>query len=224
MMLRTLIQLAFICLLLPLPITSFPQQDSLHVPRGTRNYGYVITLEGDTIPGYTLNINLWNNQMMTFFYEDILKDEKGKKYRAKELLGYKTGPREYERLRHSGLFSPYTYNFFLKKIDGAIDLFIWYYNADINQLMGSDALLTEVHDSYLIQEDKLWRQMIGRTEKGEIIEFGSLKFRPKFDRKMSHLVSGYKELAEKIRNKEEGYRFHDLEKIIREYNNWKANQ
>jgi hypothetical protein len=180
--------------------------------------------DGDTVPGYTLNLNLWNNQMMTYYYETINTEERGEKYRGKDLLGYMTGPREYERLKYSGLFSPYKYNFFLKKIEGAIDLFIWYYNTDVNLLMGTDALLTEASDSYLIVEDKLWTQLIGRTDKGEIIEFGSLKFKPKFNKKMSRLVSDYPELAGKIRNEEEGYRFKDLEKIIVEYNKWKENQ
>jgi hypothetical protein len=209
---------------LSISITAVAQQDSLHLPRGTRNYGYIIKPDGDTIPGYTLNLNLWNNQMMTYYYETIKKEDKGTKYRAKELLGFKTGPREYERLKYAGLFSPYKYNFFLKKIDGAIDLFIWYYNTDVNLLMGTDALLTEAKDSFLIVEDKLWTQLIGRTEKGEIVEFGSLKFKPKFSKKMSRLVSDYTELADKIRNEQEGYRFKDLEKIIQEYNSWKTRQ
>jgi len=212
---------------IPILLLSFSaeaQQDSLFVPRGTRNYGYIINLNGDTIHGYTLNLNLWNNQMMTFYYEDMVSEHKGTKYRAKDLLGYKTGPREYERIKFSGLFSPYRYNFFLKKIDGAIDLFIWYYNTEVNLLMGTDALLTEANDSFLIAEDKLWTQALGRTYKGEIIEFGSLKFRPKFNKRMSRVVSDYKELAEKIRNEEEGYGFKDLEKIILEYNDWKNNQ
>lgn len=202
----------------------FAQQDSLDVPRGTKNHGYIITLEGDTVPGYTLNLNLWNNQMMTFYYEDILNDEKGKKYRGKDLLGYKTGPRIYERLKYSGLFSPYKYNFFLRKIEGEIDLFVWYYNTNVNELMGTDALLSEASDSFLIVEKDLWKQVIGRTSRGEIIEFGSLKFRMKFSHKMSRLVSDHHKLARKIKDEEEGYKFKDLEKIIREYNSWKANQ
>ena len=39
---------------------------------------------------------------------------------------------------------------------------------------------------------------------------------------MAHLVKDYPDLARKIRNEEEGYRYKDLEKIIREYNGWKG--
>jgi hypothetical protein len=90
--------------------------------------------------------------------------------------------------------------------------------------MGTDALLSEASDSFLIVEKDLWKQVIGRTSRGEIIEFGSLKFRMKFSHKMSRLVSDHHKLARKIKDEEEGYKFRDLEKIIREYNNWKANQ
>lgn len=206
------------------PLSAQKEQDSLYAPRGTRIYGYVVTLDGDTLTGYVLNLNLWNNQMMTFLYQSMKTEDKGTKYRAKDLLGYKTGPRVYERLKYSGLFSPYKYNFFLKKLDGEIDLFVWYYNTEVNKLMGSDALLTEASDSFLIQEDNLWPQLVGRTAKGEIIEFGSLKFRPKFNRKMSHLVNDYPELSEKILHEEEGYRFENLEDIIKTYNAFKEKE
>ena len=203
---------------------SHAQKDSLFVPRGTKNYGYIITLEGDTVPGYILNLNLWNNQMMTFYFKDLADGDKGTKYRGKDLLGYQAGPRIYERLKFSGLYSPYRYNFFLRKQDGAIDYFIWYYNNDVNKLSGSDALLTEASDAFLIDEEELWVESIGRTQDGKIIEFGTMRFRMKFSKNMSKLVRDDHELAKKILQKQEGYRFSDLEKIIREYNDWKAGQ
>jgi hypothetical protein len=202
--------------------SAFSQEDPLYVHPGARNYGYVITPEGDTVTGFILNLNLWNNQMMTIYFSDLVNGGKGTKYRAKELLGYKVGPREYERLDYAGLYSPYKYNFFLRKISGAIDYYVWYYNNDVNTLLGTDVVLTEASDAWLINEDDLWTQLIGRMEDGRIIEFGSLKFKRHFDKQMSHLVEDYPALAEKIRNRDEGYRFENLESIIREYNRWKS--
>ena len=204
--------------------TANAQSDSLYIHPGVRNYGYVIMPGGDTVAGYILNLNLWNNQMMTIYFTDLVNGGKGTKYRAKELLGYKVGPREYEQLKFAGLYSPYKYNFFLRKISGAIDYYIWYYNNDVNTLLGTDVVLTEASDARLINEADLWTQLIGRTENGEIIEFGSMKFKHNFEKHMSRLVEDYPALAEKIRKKEEGYHFENLEKIIQEYNSWKSSR
>jgi hypothetical protein len=202
--------------------TSNAQIDSLYVHPGVRNYGYIILPAGDTVTGYILNLNLWNNQMMTIYFTDLVNGGKGTKYRAKELTGYKVGCREYEQLKFAGLYSPYKYNFFLRKMEGAIDYYVWYYNNDVNTLLGTDVVLTEASDAMLINEADLWTQVLGRTEKGEIIELGSMKFKHNFDKHMSRLVEDYPALAEKIRNKEEGYQYQNLESIIREYNSWKA--
>jgi len=48
----------------------------------------------------------------------------------------------------------------------------------------------------------------------------TLKMLTNFRKNMSKLVEDDPALAKKIRNKEEGYRYTDLEKIIREYNTW----
>jgi len=198
------------------------QDDAAFVDRGSKNPGYIVTLEGDTVKGYTLNFNLWTNQMVTLFFRDMDEGKKGQKYRARDLLGYKTGPRVYERLEYEGMYSPYKYNFFLKKIDGDIDLFVWYYSQDIDHLGGTNVLLTQPSDAFLIDENDLWPEMIGRTASGELIEFGSHKFKSKFAKMMSVLVSDDSELAGKISRKEEGYQYRDLEKILLEYNRWKA--
>lgn len=209
-----------ICLIIPQGTAA--QADSLYIHPGVRNYGYVITLEGDTITGFLLNLNLWNNQMMTIYFEDLVNGGKGVKYRAKELQGYKVGPRVYDRLEYAGLYSPYKYNFFLRRMEGAIDYYTWYYNNDVNTLLGTDVVLTEAADAMLIDEEALWTQSLGRLENGDIVEFGSVRFRHGFSKRMSRLVEDHPALAERIRNKEAGYRFEDLEKIIREYNAFKA--
>ena len=43
-------------------------QDSLR--RGSIHPGFIITIQGDTLKGFLLNINLWLNQKMTFYYTD----------------------------------------------------------------------------------------------------------------------------------------------------------
>lgn len=45
-----------------------------------------------------------------------------------------------------------------------------------------------------------------------------------FSKFASNYFSDYPELAEKIRNKEDGYRASDLHMIVREYNQWKMKQ
>jgi len=217
-MIRSILFYSISCVLLLGSLELQAQETSDSLLRRTKYPGYMINLQGDTIQGYVLNLNLWSNQVITFFFQDVNPEIPGKKYRPKDLLGYKTASREYVQLKYSGIMSPYKYNFFLKEIDGPFQLFSWYYFADGSQLDGSPALLTEAKDDLLINEQDLWVQYIGKTAKGAIIDLSSVGFRMKFSKKMSRLVSDDPELSSKVLNKEKGYRYEDLEKIIREFN------
>lgn len=196
------------------------QEDTTALQRGTIYPGYIITLDNDTIEGWLLNINLWLNQHQTFFYDDP-DNHKGRiKYTAKELKGYKVGNRIYESIRFEGQYSSHKDNFFMRIITGPISYYLWYYDPDRSKLSPVSMTLDDLSDAILFEENELSTQDLIRKLDGEMISLGQLKYLVNFDKNMSKLVSDYPELAEKIKNKEDGYKWIDAKSIINEYNLW----
>jgi len=58
----------FVIFLSLFPALGYSQERQPEPERGSVLPGFIITLQGDTVKGYLLNINLWLNQKMTFFY------------------------------------------------------------------------------------------------------------------------------------------------------------
>lgn len=203
-----------------LPIDLKSQEDTLALERGTIYPGYIITLKGDTLEGWLLNINLWLNQHMTFFYDDPDNHDGRVKYKAREIKGYKVGNRVYESIRFLGEYSLHKDNFFMRKITGPISYYEWYYDSDRSNLSPVDVSLKELSDAFVFEEDELSTQDLCRKSEGEMINLGNLKYLLNFDKNMSKLVSDYPELSQKIQNKEEGFKWIDRLHIIRNYNEW----
>lgn len=212
------------CLFLAiLPLTANAQADPTNPERGTVLPGFVITLNGDTVKGYLLNINLWMNQHMTFFY-NTPEDKEGRvKYKPREIKAYQVGNRYYESMKYPFSYSIYPYNFILRKVDGAVKYYVWYYNEDRSKLMSPDISLVELTKAFVFDENELWKDEFARKENGEFIKF-DFKFLLKFAKNMSAFVEDNEDLAQKILNKEAGYHGVDIEKIILEYNRGKINQ
>jgi len=190
--------------------------------------GYVVTQDGNTLHGYLLLKNLAANQDKVFFFKNPEDKKYTAKYKPKDLKAYKVGPRYYE----SWKFKPpatasandaRTYHFLLKIIDGPFRLYRWYYET----LEQSKARLKIDKDQPLqgqvdlsFSEKDLSHHNYGVTPAGEFIDLGTLKMLTNFKKNMSRLVEDDTELATKIRNKEKGYGYYDIERILREYNEW----
>lgn len=206
-------------------ISSIPafSQDNLADPeRGSVLPGFIITLQGDTVKGYLLNINLWMNQHMTFFYQNP-EDKEGRiKYKPKEIRAYQVGNRFYQSMKYPFSYSIYPYNFVLRKIDGPISYYVWYYNEDRSKLMSPDISLAELSKAFVFTEDELWKDEFAKKGSGELTRF-DFKFLVKFAKNMSAYLEDDPVLARKVLNKEHGYHSVDIEKIIREYNSGKEN-
>jgi len=190
--------------------------------RGSVLPGYIITLKGDTIRGYLLNINLWMNQHMTFLYKNP-DDPKGRvKYKPKEIKAYKVGNRFYESMDYTFSYSVHNNNFILQKVEGPISLYVWYYDEDRGNLMSPDISLAELTSAFLFDEKDLWKDEFGKKPDGEFTQLNGLKFMMKFAKNMSAYVQDDPELADKIAKKTKGYQNIDIEKIVREYNTRKS--
>ncbi len=201
-----------------LPSAAQEKQDQLN--RGSIHPGFIITLQGDTVRGFLLNINLLTNQHMTFYYTDS-SDFKGRiKYKPKEIKAYQVGNRYYESMKYAFTNSSNKQNFILKKLSGPISMYVWYYNPDKPNYMAKDLTLEDLSKAILYEESDLHTIEYGMKGKEELTELSGWKFLIKFAKNMSAYVADDAELADKIRNKTEGYLglSRDIEHIIIEYN------
>jgi hypothetical protein len=214
----------FVLFLSLIPALGYSQESQPEPERGSVLPGFIITLQGDTVKGDLLNINLWQNQKMTFFYTDP-NDQKGRvKYTPKEIRAYQVGTRYYESTKHPFTNSIRSENFLLRKVDGAIKYYVWYYDEDKSKLMVWDKIsLADLGKAFLFDESELWKEEFGKKKNEETIMPFDFKFLLKFARNMADYVKDDVELAQKIANKTEGYKNINIEAIIREYNAWYLN-
>jgi predicted nuclease of restriction endonuclease-like RecB superfamily len=203
------------------PFLGNAKEPTTDLERGSIHPGFIITLQGDTVKGYLLNINLWLNQRMTFFYTDP-NDRNGRiKYTPKEIKAYQVGPRYYESFRHPFTNSTHSDNFLLRKQDGPIKYYVWYFDEDKSKLMVWDRIsIADLGKAFLFEESELWKDEFAMRKGDKILIPFNLKFLLKFNKNMADYVKDYPELAQKIINKEEGYKNINIEAIIREYNEW----
>jgi hypothetical protein len=211
----------FVIFLSLLSVQGYSQGSQPEPERGSVLPGYIITIKGDTVKGYLLNINLWLNQKMTFLYKDPNDREGRIKYTPKEINAYQVGPRHYESFDHSFTNSIRSENFLLRKVDGPIKYYIWYYDEDKSKLVGWDKItLADLGKAFLFEESELWKDEFAKKGNEETLTPFDLKFLMKFAKNMSEYVKDDAELAQKIANKTEGYKNINIEAIVREYNDW----
>ncbi|MEZ5084551.1 MAG: hypothetical protein R2750_14075, partial [Bacteroidales bacterium] len=185
--------------------------------------GYIITWEDDTIHGFIKLNNLVHNQKKAIFYNKADDSDPAEKYKPKDIKGYKVGPREYDSYKYHVTNETKGYHFFLKLIDGPLSMYKWYFEPENRQkervdLDEEDILNSKIDLSF--SEDDLSSNTFVKKYDAEFIGMSSMKFITNFKKNMSAYVADFPELAERIANKEEGYRSSDIEKIIREYNDW----
>lgn len=198
------------------------QQAHITPERGSIQPGFIITLKGDTIKGYLLNINLWLNQHMTFYYKDTT-DFKGRiKYKPKELRAYQVGSRYYQSMKFPFTYSLHAQNFILRKLTGPIDYYVWYFDQDRAKLSSPDISIDQLSRAFLFDEKELWKDEFTVKNNGEFTKVSDFRFLMKFAKNMSEYVKDDAELAAKIQNKTKGYQGIDIEKIIQEYNERKV--
>lgn len=210
-----------VLLLSILPYSVSSQDNSAEPERGSIMPGFIINLQGDTIKGYLLNINLWLNQKMTFFYTDPEDHEGRIRYTPKEIKAYQVGRRYYESIKHPFTNSVRSENFLMRKVNGPIKYYIWYYDEDKTRLMTLDNIsIADLGKAFLFDESELWKDEFAIRQGEQTLTAFNLKFLLKFSRNMAEYVGDNAELAKKIADKKEGYKNINIESIIREYNDW----
>jgi hypothetical protein len=197
--------------------------DTAKVKLWTVYPGYVITRSGDTIHGFIKLNNLVDNQRKALFYQNKNDEKYTEKYKPKEIKAYRVGPRFYESFKFWPQGEDRGYHFFLKVIAGPISLYKWYYEpqsrSEERVKIDEDNIANSKID-LSFSEDELESETIAIKLNGEPTKMDNLKFITNFKKHMSRYVDDYPELSKKIAQKQEGYGYTDLEKIIREYNTW----
>jgi len=89
--------------------------------------GYIITHNDDTIQGFIKLNNYISNQKKAFFFSGKYDEKALKKYKPKKIKAYKVGPRFYESFKYKAVDATPRRHFFLRKIEGAISLYEWYF-------------------------------------------------------------------------------------------------
>jgi len=200
--------LSALCLLFAFNGYANPQDWSDYRP-GELYAGYIIKTDGTKIEGYIEaqrrgaspgNLSFNSNQSRVIFYTHP-EDENSKViYSPTDLKEYKIADKVYRSMNYSGGLSSRPVRFLLLVKDGRIAQYMWY-----------------EHDNDEWEETVVFR-------KGEETPISMKSFAIGFPKKMSELVADYQELADKVRNKERGYRILSVYSIIEEYNSWYTSQ
>jgi hypothetical protein len=182
--------------------------------------GYIITHQNDTIHGYILLKNKIANQGKVFFFNSANDKEPSEKYKPRDIKGYKVADRIYESMKYSPQNTTMIYSFLLKEIDGPICFYKSFFD-DKQRIKIDENDIWNSKIDFSFSESELKEQHVGkrRTEK-ELQFFDSMGYLLKFKKNMSEYLSDCPEIADKIANKEKGYEWANLEKIILEYNDW----
>jgi hypothetical protein len=180
--------------------------------------GYIVTNSGDTLKGYLMLKNKISNQGKVFFFKT--PDSKDPvKYKPNDIKAYKVADRIYECMKYSPEYTTMRYCFLLRTTDGAINIYKAYYD-DKKRIKIDEKDIWNSKIDFSFSESELKEQILGCRKGEELQNFGSLEYLMKFKKKMSEYLSDCTEIAKKIANKEVGYVYGNLEKIIAEYNSW----
>jgi hypothetical protein len=212
-------RLIFISVLFLCTYFTQAQEDTTSLQRGTIYPGYIIQREGDTVHGYLLNTNLWYNQVMVFYYTDSSDRENRIKYKAKDIKGYMVGNRMYDSYKHPANYSTHAFNFFLRKITGPVNYYLWYYDPDKGNLIEPVLTLEGLASALLFSEDELWTQEVVKKGEDDPVDLNIIGFA----KTMSGIIKDDPELARKVKDKESGYKSIDAAKIVQEYNDRRMN-
>lgn len=186
--------------------------------------GYIINLAGDTVKGFLKADTRCaiggigsSNQNSAAFYLNESDKKPVDKYKPDELKGYKIADKVYESITYSGglMKKP---NFNLVVQEGAIRMYEWYSTVEnymtLQQQSGED---WKAFDSRRFEV-----KLIVAKDPKEPMEYGMLGMQ--FAKKMPDLISDNPEMAQKVANKEKGYKFIDMFAVIEEYNAWAASK
>ncbi|MBP7508002.1 MAG: hypothetical protein KA807_09280 [Prolixibacteraceae bacterium] len=208
---------SFLAIMLMLPSVLFSQGNNEPIKLWTIYPGYIITKSNDTIQGYLMLKNKISNQGKVFFFDSPNAEKPSAKYKPKDIKGYKVADRVYETMKYSPEYTTMKYSFLLKTVDGKVKFFKSYFDDKERIKIDEDDIWNSKID-LSFSEEELKEVWLGSKDGKKIENFNSFGYLLNFSKNMSKFLSDCPEIANKIANKEKGYEYGNLEKIIREYN------
>jgi len=200
-------------LLLFAAFASNAQNENIAYVSGGYMDGYVILKDGTQKNGFIRYSDPYNIQNTVVFFTD--KDDKDtkEKFDAEDLTEYRVGEKTYHVIHWSGgMFDkPLKGNMLVE--DGCIRRYTWYNRPE--------SVLAAVQNPGESDADFLERKYSPQTvynHVGKEKAYQQSDFGLKFAKKMSEFVEDNAELAEKVANKEKGYKMLNMLSIIEEYN------
>ncbi len=179
----------------------------------------VILKKGDTLRGYVKWVNRQANQRRVYFYKDADPQTRMQLIPGVTIRSYTVGSLTYENIQPEKDKS-----FFcdadvlgLKILDGGITLYQFYRDTiGIKFKFKNDTNYLDVCRKEKDFEKNLYAYKNGKY----VCNLQTTRWVLKFREAMSELVSDCPDLAQKVINKEKGYRFVNRDKILLEYNEW----
>ncbi len=171
---------------------------------GYKYPGYIIKNNNDTIYGYIKYNNVVKNQKKCEFFKNEMDKKPSKVYSTKDLKGYLVSSTLYKTINYSGGLFSKPLRFLEVSKDGELTMFVFYEEGSIPY--NTERPTTMVYYKW---HDKNFPKPITNE-----------KFAFSFAKKVSKYVADNKELSNKVKNKEKGYKLVNLYEIIDEYNTW----
>lgn len=170
--------------------TSYAQEEEYRI--GTFYEGYIVDNDGERVRGYIQYLGEPDRYEKVIFKEE--KNSKKSKFTPKKIKGYKVAGVEYRSCNFKAVIMRDT-KFLEVGKDGCMEMLSW-----------------RKYD----REDQAWKGEIVLRVNGEAVS--TQTFLMGFAKRMSALVKDNKELYNKVKNKQKGYRLLALEAIVDEYN------
>ncbi|MCY7409539.1 MAG: hypothetical protein LH473_04645 [Chitinophagales bacterium] len=197
----------FIIILIFIPLIVLSQNYKLN----TRYPGYFINIKGDSIHGYILLTNKLENQRGAVYSSDAKGEKIIIHLLADQVRGYKVKDRTYTAMYY-GEPDPAAEHFVLTVAEGNLDLYEYFTLPDefyVGTNTGGQRPATGDDEQYLQKEF-----LIVNKEGNKFMLPNANAFMKNAD-----LIFGSNaDLLQKIKDKKKGYRYNDLEEIVKEFN------
>ncbi len=176
--------------------------------------GYIIDNEGNKIEGFIKYRNRYIMQMEVIFFKVNNPESPKKKYLAQNLSEYKVADKVYHVIPHSGGVGTLLRGNLLVKDNGCIKEYIWYERGpSYNKLKRRPG---ETEEDFAERKFPSTRIYYKNTDQMAVTK---AYFKDDFAKKMSKYLASNKDLAKKVKSKQNGYtKLLDIDRIFEEFN------
>ena len=215
--------LCFLNLIILIGVNANAQSSKNAMAPKTNYPGYVITPKSDTISGYLRFSNLIENQEAVQFFKNTDDKKYQKQYKPEDIVAYQVGSKYYESVKYNYTGELGKNHFFLCLIDGPVSVYKWYEEPEsrlLNTSKPMDKFAKNQQPKKNYNEKELVSKGFFKKLDGELQDLRKLNNVADFKKEMIALVDDDQDLAKKIAQEADGYKFEDRMKIIEEYNAW----